>query len=280
MRVPAEEEVEARVRGLPVELRRVREEDRRLAVGHGIRGLLDVVDAEEVAVVHPREMQHGAVALQGHRLVQEQPDAHVLEGRDHAHAVVVAEDRVDRVGEVQAQPAHALDGGLHGAEGPGPVVAREHAEVVVDRAHLFDQGRERVRVHVQVQVREVQDPQPVEGVRQPRQEHLVLAQLQRQGVAAPAPVEAAHAEQPAEHGRRGAGMLEVQEVQPAAEHLPVLLVLDAQALAGVGAAEAPREGLEQLRRIRVLVRRPVHAAPTQSRPAPNSTPVTTKVTKA
>ena len=99
------------MRGLAVDLRRVRQQDRELATWDRSRRLLDIVDAVEVRIVDPGQMQPGTILLDHVGFVQEHADAHVLELRDHADRVVVAQHPVDRAFQMRPHPRHALERG-------------------------------------------------------------------------------------------------------------------------------------------------------------------------
>src|SRR5208337_5259750 len=75
MRVSAQHQIEAGVRGLPVDFRSVRKQDRNTALGN-LRGrFFDVVDSEEMRVVDPREIDRGAPAIYDDAFVEKNPDA-------------------------------------------------------------------------------------------------------------------------------------------------------------------------------------------------------------
>ncbi len=167
--VAAEHGPEAGVGGMPVDLRGVGQQQ-----GAGVRRypgdrLVDVVDLVIVGVVDPDQVQQGPVPLYSHRLVEQYPDAHVLEPGDQADAVVIAEHGIDRTLQLGADDAHARQGRADRAIGLGPVVPGEHAQVIVQPLHPFCDGLGDARVQVRVQVAEMQDPQPLEGSGQPGQ---------------------------------------------------------------------------------------------------------------
>ena len=86
-------------------------------------GLLDIVHAIEMRVVDAGKMNGCAAALDLHLLVEQHPDAHLLERWHHADRVVIAEHAIDRAVEVLAETADAGDRLGVRAECLSPVIA-------------------------------------------------------------------------------------------------------------------------------------------------------------
>src|SRR5579872_2361788 len=86
MGMTAQQQIEIGMRGLAIDLRRVRQQDRKLVVRDLGCGLLYVVDPEIVGIVDAGEvdpLQHAY--------------AHFLEPRHHPDRIVVAEHAIDRL---------------------------------------------------------------------------------------------------------------------------------------------------------------------------------------
>ena len=96
MGVAAQQELEVGVGGLPVNLRRVRDENRKRFVRDIGGSLLDIVDAVEMGIVNARKVDVRAAARDRLAFVEENLDAHVLEPGNEADRIVIAEDAVDR----------------------------------------------------------------------------------------------------------------------------------------------------------------------------------------
>src|SRR5215831_12423601 len=95
MGVAAQQKIEVRVRSLPVNLGRVRDQDRELVMRDSRGRLLDIVDAIEVSIVDAGEVDAVASALDGNGLVEKDLDSHLLEARHH-------QDRKSRRGSLRS----------------------------------------------------------------------------------------------------------------------------------------------------------------------------------
>ncbi len=184
MGVPGEQGVEPGMGGLTVDLGRMREQNRE-CVGRNIgRGLLDIVDAEEMRVVDPGKMDLLAVADDRLRFVQQHLYAHVLQFWNHADRVVIAEHAIDRPlrgGRARGRPRRARP---RTAQSLAAVVAGQHANVVFEPAKEFDEAIHRRSAHVGMEIAEMKDRESVEGLRQSRRRDRIAAQFDPAGVPA------------------------------------------------------------------------------------------------
>ena len=208
-----------------------------------MRRLVQVVHAVIMRVINAGEMNRRAMALDAHRFVEQHANAEILHARHHADGVVVAEHGVHLPLEMRAQLREAIERRLVGAAGAVAVVAGEHAQVVVQRAHALDQGVDKVRAHVEMQVAQVQQGVAVEGRRQAGEGDVVLHRADAQGVAPAAAVQPDQAETAADHGMGQVPVFKMEKMGAAAEHLGLVLLLETEALAQVHAPEALHEAV-------------------------------------
>jgi len=78
MRVPAEQEIEIGVRGLAIDLGRMRQQDRKFFSGYLRRGFFDVIDPIIVSVIDSNQMDALIASLERFGLVEQHPDPHLL----------------------------------------------------------------------------------------------------------------------------------------------------------------------------------------------------------
>jgi len=156
MRMPAEQQVEIGMRRLPVDLGRMRQQDRKFAAGKARRGLFDVVGAVVVSIVDPDQMDVLVTAFEGFGLVEQHADAHLLERGDHADRVVVAQHAVNRPSDMLAHPCHTRDGRVVRPEGFPAIVAGQHAKIIGQVRQQLDQPPDRAFAYVDVQVADME----------------------------------------------------------------------------------------------------------------------------
>ena len=165
------------------DFRRVAEQQADTAGGNVIAGPVQVVHLVVVGVVHPGQVDCGLVPFQRHHFIHQQPVAHILQCRNHAYAVVVAQHRVGVSPDRFPEPRHAFKGGIHRAPGALAVIAGQHAQVVVQRLNLAHNSLQILLVHIYVQVGQVQYPEAFKGLGQVGQHKGVVGGLQLAAVA-------------------------------------------------------------------------------------------------
>src|SRR5208283_650494 len=176
MRVSAQHQIEAGVRGLPVDFRSVRKQDRNTALGN-LRGrFFDVVDSEEMRVVDPREIDRGAPAIYDDAFVEKNPDAERLKVGNHGDRIVIAEHRVDIPVQRFSQARDGFETRSAIAVGASAIVSRQHAKIVMEATREFSGAAHRGAAQVRMQVAQMQDGEAVESARQFWEAHNVLSQ--------------------------------------------------------------------------------------------------------
>ena len=251
VRVPAEHEVIAGRRGVAVDLRRVREQDRWRAGRDRLARAMQVVGLVEVRIVHTGEIEAGTLALQHHRLVEQESVAGRFQRRHELDEVVIAEDGVHRRLEVAHQLGGILQRQVVGAAAAGAEVAGDDAEIVGHILQAADDGARQFRVDVEMQVAQVKQGEAVECPGQRRQEDVVLHTLDVEAVPSRPRIEAAHLERVVDEDHEPLGVLDVHQRAAAAEQLAGMVDLDRQPLAQMRLADARHE-------VRIGVRRVVH----------------------
>src|SRR5512145_2805143 len=118
------------MRRLPVDFRRVRQENREGVMRDAVRGLLDIFHAVEMRVVDTGKMNGRATTLDLFLLVEQHPDAHLLERWHHADRVVIAKYAVNGTVEPFTEPPDTGNRVGVGSKGLRSVIAGEHADVV------------------------------------------------------------------------------------------------------------------------------------------------------
>lgn len=172
MCMPGQQQIEPRVGSLPVGLWRVGQQDRELIVGHRGGGLFDVVDPVEVRVVDAGQEYVAAASLYYYVLVQQHPDPHPFDIRDHLDRVVIPKDATDIAPDNFPQTQHLAKTGLKRAEGPTAIVPCQNAKVVPQAADESRGLGHGICAHVGVQIAEVQDCEAFELRGKPSGEHL------------------------------------------------------------------------------------------------------------
>ena len=150
------------MRRLPVDFRRMGQEDRKLVMRNPFGGLLDIVHAIEVGIVDAGKVKARAAAFDGLRFVEQHSDAHLFQRRYHANRVVIAENAVDRTLEVPAQAFNAGERIGIGSECLRPIVAGKHADIVADAPHQLGYARHCRFAHLHMKIADLQDDEAVE----------------------------------------------------------------------------------------------------------------------
>ena len=130
MGVAAQHQVEIRMGREPINLRRVGEQDGHRAAGNVLRRAVKVLQLIIMRIVDAGEVDHIAANRDPRPFVEQQSVAHCLHRRDHADAVVIAEDRVDGSVDVGAQTLEPREGVVAGAMRFRAIVAGQHAQIV------------------------------------------------------------------------------------------------------------------------------------------------------
>src|ERR1700691_3610029 len=120
---------------LPVDLRRMREKNRKRLIGNFGGCLLDIVHAIEVCVVNAREIDSCAASFDCDVLIEQHPYANILKIRNHQDAIVVAENTkcVALYQPPQLEKGRQRD--FEDAERLPPIIPCEYAEIVSKLAH-------------------------------------------------------------------------------------------------------------------------------------------------
>ena len=157
MGVPAQHQIEFGVCRLAIDLRRVRQQDRKPVIGQLRNRLLDVVDPVIVRVVDADDMDALVAAHQGLGFIEQHANPHLLQPGDHADRVVVAEHAEDRPLDLRADPRQSFEGGVERPERLAAIVAGQHAEIVSQPRQQLGQTAHRPFVHIDVQIADLQD---------------------------------------------------------------------------------------------------------------------------
>ena len=207
-------------------------------MGDFLPRLLDIVDAIGAGVVDAGEMDRLIAAADRFGLVQQHADAHGLHARDHADAVVIAKHAIDRPLEMRAQPGEALQRRVIGAIGGGTIVPRQNRDVVAGARRQRRRPFHGRGAHLDMEIAQMQDTKAIEGGGQIGEDEGVFTQAHAICVAPPTGVEPGRLQHRADQSRGRIQIPDMEELTTPAEDLPLELALDAQALAGVQAAEA------------------------------------------
>ena len=187
--MPAQQQLEPRMRGLPIDFRGMRQQDRKLPGRHARCRLFDIVDPVVVGIVDADEVNVLPAPLDCRRLVEQHPDPDLLQVRYHAYRVMVAQDAVHRTLEVRPHPRQALYCCLIRAVGLPAIIAGQDTQIVGNCREQLDQAAHRPAVHVRMQIAEMEDRKPVERARQFGRAELMAPNFDVLGIFAGAPIE-------------------------------------------------------------------------------------------
>src|ERR1700744_631020 len=95
MGMAAQHEVESHVDGAAIDLRRVRKEYGIIARPTPRPSRFDIICAEEMRVIHPRNDNTGVIALEALPFVHQDSDPESLDFGQHGDAVVITENGKD-----------------------------------------------------------------------------------------------------------------------------------------------------------------------------------------
>ena len=102
MGMSAQHDLKACVCSLPVNLRRMREENGNHIVWNGGGHFLNIIGAIVVGIINASQLDALVAADNRHEFIEEQSNPHRFDFGDHPDRVVIAEHRVDRHLEVFA----------------------------------------------------------------------------------------------------------------------------------------------------------------------------------
>src|SRR5215831_12423602 len=110
------------------------------------------------------------------------------------------------------------------------VVSGQHAQVVIEPLEQHNDALHCSPASIDVQIAELKDGEAVKGGRQSAERDAVMPELDAGGVADAPPIEARRHQGRADQGVRQGQVLDVKEVQPLAEDLRFVILLDAETL--------------------------------------------------
>ena len=96
--------------------------------------------------------------------IEQHSDPDLLQSRDHADRVMIAQNAVDWTLEVRAHPRQAVYRSLIRTVGLPAVVAGEDAQIVGNGRKQLNQAAHRPAVHVGMQIAEMENRKPIERV--------------------------------------------------------------------------------------------------------------------
>src|SRR5450755_1012715 len=106
MGVPTQQKVEPSMRGMAIDLRSMRKENRKSFVRNVRGGLFDVVDLVEMCVVDTGQIDLVAIARNGLALIEQHPNSHLFETGNHTNRVVIAQHSIDWLPKMRPQSLH------------------------------------------------------------------------------------------------------------------------------------------------------------------------------
>ncbi len=246
MGMPAQHQVEAGMRSLPIDLRRVRQQDRERIRRDVDRGFLDVVDSVEMGIVDTGEMDVLAAVPDRLALIEQHPDSHRLEVRHHTDAVMVAQHAIDRSAQRRAQSPDAVHGGFDRPERGRPVIAGQHAQVVAKFGQDRGEPAHRAIAVLDVEITDVQQGEAIECGRQICKRQTVTANLDALGIAPAPPVQSRQLQRAADQRMSRAPVLDMEKGQSLAEDLRLMIHLDTEPLPGMEMPETPFQAADDI----------------------------------
>ena len=182
VRVPAQEQIESGMRGLPVYFRRMGQKNRELFERNRVRGFLDIVHPEIMGIVDTRQMNPLAAAFDDNAFIEQHSYPHPLQVGDHTDRVMVAQNAVHWPFQSLAQRRHSGKGLTERSESLPPIVAGEDTEVVFQARKEVHDARHRLLVHIRMQIAQMEDPEAIEGPWDTLRDNFVLSQPKLGGV--------------------------------------------------------------------------------------------------
>ena len=241
VRMSAQHQVEAGVRGLPVDFGGVRQQDRDLAGWNILSRFFDVVGAIKMRVVHPSEIDRSRAAPYGEAFVEQRANAKRFEVGNHGNRIMVAEHRVDVATQLLTQTRHGFEAGHAIAVGAPAIVARQHTKIIVEVEHEFSGPAHGGAAYVCVQVTQVQNGEAIESTWQIWEANGITLQLHLARVCPAPPIGPRQAKRYLDRRLHQRQVLEMQEAEPLAKSLCLVLALYAQTKLCM---QGPKSGLE------------------------------------
>src|SRR6516162_10820555 len=100
--VSAQQQIKVRKGRLPIDLRRVRQQDRELLAWYSGNGLFNVVRTIEMRVIDADKMHALLLALDCFAFIEQHSDPHPLQTGNHANRIVISQYAVGRLLELRA----------------------------------------------------------------------------------------------------------------------------------------------------------------------------------
>ena len=107
MGVSGEQHIKIGRCSLAIDLRRVRQQDRKRAPRDLRRRFLDVLRSEKVRVIDAGQMNTLISARERVAFIEQNPDAEPFESRYHADRIMIAEDTIYRVSKMRPNSSQA-----------------------------------------------------------------------------------------------------------------------------------------------------------------------------
>ena len=261
--VSAEKQMDAGGGGLRIQLGIVREQDFKALAGHCTERFREIGAAVIELVVQTGEPQRCAVSLDRYGVIDKHADAEFFEAENHFSGVVIAENGHNAVARVNGVE-DGLHARIHIAAGAGDfvaVIAGENTQVGTEVFERSTEGFGEAVDLVDVEVREMQDFEAIEGRREVRQKNGNAADDRAEGVAETAAVKPSALEGELQDGRfdaaiepepeaafaeRAAGAAEVLlDFKPRGEPIEQILPVDGGEFGGIAEGHSLdlREGL-------------------------------------
>ena len=117
-----------------------------------------------MGVVHPADRQETALPLEHHRLVEQHPDAEMLEADHDLDRIMVPENPENPVAgpDPGNQPAHPLERRKILAPGQKPEIAGHHAEIDLEPGYRLGQSGPAIDEPIDMEIGQVKDGEPFE----------------------------------------------------------------------------------------------------------------------
>lgn len=165
-----------------------------------MRGSVEVQCPLEVRIIDACQIDGIIAARKSRRLVQQQMVSHGFHCRHHADGVVIAQHRIGGALDMCVQASQSLNRGFIGTICKSPIISGQHAEVIIQRLYEPDQHLQKCLVHIEVKIGEMQEGEPLEGIRQMWKIHLTMADFYRKGVAPASLVQTKEAQSSSDQG--------------------------------------------------------------------------------
>ena len=129
---------------------------------------------------------------------------------------MVAEDGVGQLRQTRAQPGQSIEGSVERSVCLAAEVAGQNAEIAAQARQQLGELAHRVLAHIDMQVADMEDREPVEGFGQVCEAEDVFLHLHPRGVGAGAPVQPDRFQRAAKQRRRGMQIPDAERREPAA----------------------------------------------------------------